>query len=314
MSAGPGLLLAWLLAGAVQPAPLSDPGAPRAEITPEAEAARSQDDATVAEAGADETDADETAQAEEAESPARFTPPAAARDAGEREWRRELTGILARREFRANPRASGLDPRLPEVSFLNWIGEHFRQAWERFVDWLRALRRRNRGDASRPLSDSVSQPATWMLAAGAAALLGLLLYRAWRSRRAPPASTADVTTVAANAALPDALSQPADAWARCADEFARTGEWRLALRALYLRLLALLHERGALRYESQRTNGDYVAALGGAPAAAPFRRVTTSFDLAWYGNKPFERDDYEAVLAAVRAVDLATARADAGSA
>lgn len=234
------------------------------------------------------------------------------RDAAEAEWRRRLDEILARREFRAGPRGSGLDPNLhvPELTFFDWLGEHLKRAWERLLEWLRRSRRRQFGDPSRPFASGVSEPLAWALAAGAAALLGLLLYRAWRRRRAPAPESAGVSvTSAAGAALPDALSQPADAWARFADEFARTGEWRLALRAVYLRLLALLHERGAIRYESQRTNGDYVAALGGGAAAEPFRRVTLSFDQAWYGNKPFGREEYDAVLGWTRAVDRATARA-----
>jgi len=107
--------------------------------------------------------------------------------------------------------------------------------------------------------------------------------------------------------MPDALSQSADAWASFADKFARHGQWRLALRALYLELLVTLHERGSIRYERQRTNGDYLAALLGAPAGAPFARLTAAFELAWYGNKPFESADYDVALALVREIERATA-------
>ncbi len=239
-------------------------------------------------------------------------PAAAPRDAGEREWRLKLEQILARREFRAARRGSGLEPRWNMFSFGAWFEEQLRWLGELVREWLRGLWRRAPGGASEGTLGSISQPATWALAAAAAALLGLLLQRALRNRRAQRAVAIDATIAApAAVALPDALSQPADVWARFAEEFARSGELRLALRALYLRLLALLHERGAIRYERQRTNGDYVRALAGAPAGEPFRRLTLCFDLAWYGNKPFERADYEAALDAVRAVDRATAGAEA---
>jgi hypothetical protein len=255
---------------------------------------------------------------EESDAPAALSEaaPAAPRDAGEAEWRRRLDEILARREFRAGPRGSGLDPNLstPEMTFLDWLVDHLKRAFERLLEWLRRSRRPPPGDPARPFASGLSEPLAWALAAGAAALLGLLLVRAWRRRRAAePASLGATVAASAGAALPDALSQPADAWERFAQEFARSGEWRLALRALYLRLLALLHERGAIRYEIQRTNGDYVAALGGGAAAEPFRRVTLSFDQAWYGNKPFGREDYDAALRWTRAVDRATARAPAGA-
>jgi Domain of unknown function (DUF4129) len=107
--------------------------------------------------------------------------------------------------------------------------------------------------------------------------------------------------------MPDALQQPADAWARFAEDFRRRGEWRLALRAMYLRLLVLLHERGAIHYERQKTNGEYAQALRDGPAGPSFADLTTAFDRAWYGNKPLEEADYETALGFARSVDQATA-------
>lgn len=226
--------------------------------------------------------------------------------------RRKLEEILARREFSAARRASGIDVQVPELeapSFLRWLGKTLRDTLKRWIEWWDNLFRRNRPPdlpEGGSLVSAGSGPLTWVLVALASALLLLALYRAWR-RRTPVELAVGAAVAPGSTALPDALSQSADAWASFAETFARQGEWRLALRALYLELLVTLHERGAIRYERQRTNGDYLAALRGTPAGRPFGHLTAAFDLAWYGNKPFEAEAYESALGLVREIDQATA-------
>ena len=242
--------------------------------------------------------------------------PAAAQTGQPSADQRKLAEILSRREFTAARREAGLELglQLPEIEppdVLTSLGQKLRDLVKRFFDWLERWLSRQRPE--RPSGESWvaagSGPLTWALVAAAAALLALLVARFLRRRRGQAEAPEVVAgaVLAAAAALPDALSQPADGWARFADEFAREGQWRLALRALYLRLLVVLHERGALRYERQRTNGDYLRALRDAPAAAPFGQLTRAFDLAWYGNKPFEREQYEQALAWTREVDRLSA-------
>ena len=227
-------------------------------------------------------------------------------------YQQKLTEILARREFRAALRRPGIDAdlRVPELqvpSFLGWLRSAVARMLDRFFDWLERVLRRNepRPGSGRPFLSSISPAAARALALIAAALVVFLLWRfRWRSDGA--AEEAPVRGLAAGEAMPDALSQPSDRWARFAEEFARDGRWRLALRALYLEILVLLHERGALRYERQRTNGEYAADLAGSPAADAFRHLTFAFDRAWYGNKPFDAAGYRAALGWTRAVDRAT--------
>jgi hypothetical protein len=158
---------------------------------------------------------------------------------------------------------------------------------------------------------TVSSAASVVLVSAAAALLGLFLFRFVRSPRVPPSSLAPAGGGAAGESMPDALSRPAEAWARFASEFSHRGEWRLALRAAYLELLVLLHERGAIRYEKQKTNGVYARVLGGSPAAPPFAALTRSFEEAWYGRRPLDADAYDLAVGHAREVDAATARPSA---
>jgi hypothetical protein len=219
--------------------------------------------------------------------------------------RRKLEEILARREFRAARRDSGLELlALEPPALLRWLGRELGETLGRFFDWLRELFRRERRDVSDDGSwvGAGAGPLTWLLLALLATLLGLVAWRAVRRREPPPGVEHRGAAAPAERALPDALARPADAWARFAEQFAGRGQWRLALRALYLELLATLHQRRAIRYERQRTNGDYVAMLRGHPASDAFGRLSAAFDLAWYGNKPFGASDYDAALGLAREV------------
>ena len=199
-----------------------------------------------------------------------------------------------------------LTPEWP--GFIVWLAEHFGAMWDRFLEWLKKVFRRP-PDAELPTGGglaAVSEPLALALGLVFVTLLVLLLVR---YRRRKPSGTDEAALLAAPPvaqAMPDALARPADAWARFADEFRRKGEWRLALRALYLRILVVLHERGAIHYERQRTNGDYVTALSRGPAGEPFGRLTVLFDQAWYGNKPFDEAAFHQAMEWTRAVDQAT--------
>jgi hypothetical protein len=85
---------------------------------------------------------------------------------------------------------------------------------------------------------------------------------------------------------------PASLWRR-ADELARSGDFLGAVRALYLSVLALLHQGGLIRYERTRTNGEYADQLRRAPPLhRPFCRLTGLFEVKWYGERSCREEDY----------------------
>ena len=236
--------------------------------------------------------------------------PAAPAPASPEVYRERLERILARPEFRGLPRDAELPQPPPLVAppFLKWVSETLGDALGRFLDWLvrKLVRAPSLPGGGASWIGQASGPATWTLVAGAAALLGLLLWRLRRAPRGAGDAGAPAPAAVLLEAQPDALARPADAWARFAEEFSRKGEWRLALRAAFLRLLVVLHERGAIRYERPRTNGEYAAELAGGPAGEPFSALALAFDEAWYGNKPLDETRYRAALGWTRAVDRAT--------
>ena len=82
-----------------------------------------------------------------------------------------------------------------------------------------------------------------------------------------------------------ALSRAPESWAGLADQLAREGKFREAIRHLYLALLSRLHRDGAIDYDPAKSNWDYFRGFKGAHSLlGPFRELTRRFDFAWYGN------------------------------
>ncbi|MFB1482019.1 DUF4129 domain-containing protein [Corallococcus sp. RDP092CA] len=207
--------------------------------------------------------------------------------------------ILARPEFQERPEKAPDAPQEevppPEPGW-----------WRRFIDrlgeWLRDFFKRHE---PRPRSRETALPVSGGAAANAVvvvlvaltlAVLGVVLVSILRRKREASGPALEVRTVdaAALAGSPDhALSRPPEGWAHLADALAAKGEYREAVRNLYLALLSRLHRDGAIHYDETLSNWDYLRAFRGRPEVrAPFRELTRRFDFAWYGNVPVGADGY----------------------
>lgn len=190
---------------------------------------------------------------------------------------------LARPEFAVAPPVAEAPPEEPQSS--DWS-----RWWARFWRWLREQLEAER---DRPHPTSNPNPMAGanlvMILAGAAvaAVLAYLLLRGLK-RTPAPSTTLDESGAMGEVALEDpasALTKPAERWAGLADELARQGSFREAIRHLYLALLARLHRDGAIDYEPTRSNWDYLTTFKGPTATrSAFRQLTLRFDFAWYGN------------------------------
>jgi hypothetical protein len=94
---------------------------------------------------------------------------------------------------------------------------------------------------------------------------------------------------------PDIAEAPS-LW-RQAEALAAKGEFLEALRVLYSAVLALLHRKHLVRYETTRTNGEYVDQVRRATEApagvrAPFERLTMLFEVKWYGERTCDNADF----------------------
>jgi hypothetical protein len=79
-----------------------------------------------------------------------------------------------------------------------------------------------------------------------------------------------------------------------AQALSSAGDYRLAVRYLYLSTLFLLEERGLLPYDRSRTNREYLRGLRNLPAlAAILQELVEVFDRVWYGYQPLDENSYD---------------------
>jgi len=79
---------------------------------------------------------------------------------------------------------------------------------------------------------------------------------------------------------------------------ARLGEFRSAVRKLYVALLYQFSEKGLIELRANATNRDYLAMLSNSSLlASPMRYLTDRFDYYWYGMRPISEQDYASYLA-----------------
>src|SRR5258706_8166645 len=87
---------------------------------------------------------------------------------------------------------------------------------------------------------------------------------------------------------------PAETALQKAKEISRSGDYRTAVRYLYLSSLLLLDERGLLRFDRSKTNREYLRSVSAFPnLSAPLREVIDVFDRVWYGFQPLDQDDFQ---------------------
>lgn len=86
-----------------------------------------------------------------------------------------------------------------------------------------------------------------------------------------------------------------------AETLSTQGDYRNAIRYLYLSSLLVLDEQGLMRYDRSRTNREYLRSASSNPELAkPLRDVIDVFDRVWYG---FETVDEQTYQSYVRRVD-----------
>jgi hypothetical protein len=124
--------------------------------------------------------------------------------------------------------------------------------------------------------------------------LAWIVWTGWKQQRRPaPRVLAAVSAVAVPPDLNDekleASRLPSDEWLALAREQMARGEWRLALRALYLATLAGLGAQGLVTLARAKTNLDYERELGRRAAGRAelvggFRARRLAFERVWYGR------------------------------
>lgn len=180
-----------------------------------------------------------------------------------------LKQILARPEFQWN---SGQAVEMP-----SWLG-NLLDAISKFLDRLIFV-----------LANLVYQGRI-LLMIGAAILLLLVLF--FISRTLSRSLVQDAQ-LAAEGSEGEGMLTSKGAIQR-AQTLSTQGDYRNAIRYLYLSSLLVLDEQGLLRYDRSRTNREYLRSLSSHPELAnPLRDVIEVFDRVWYGFESVDEQTYE---------------------
>lgn len=231
---------------------------------------------------------------------------------------RGLAEILAQEEF-VDLASKEVDRGRPEVDLR-------RRRWERpeeerqtccdAGDWNRAGPSEPSGiDAPNfQIQGEIFKVLAIVLIVVAAGLLLLAIVRRYQGGKTAPRGQ-PIVAAAMDLETPgqeDALAFTAEDWQTRAVRLADGGDYRLAIRSLYLALLVALHRRQLIAYDESKTNWEYETELRGklrrrqVAGASPldgFTRLTGTFDLVWYGERDADRTMFEQCLGWARAVN-----------
>jgi uncharacterized protein DUF4129 len=82
-----------------------------------------------------------------------------------------------------------------------------------------------------------------------------------------------------------------------AESLSMQGDYRNAIRYLYLSSLLVLDEQGVMRYDRSRTNREYLRSVSSRPELAnPLRDVIEVFDRVWYGFEAIDENTYKSYV------------------
>jgi hypothetical protein len=82
-----------------------------------------------------------------------------------------------------------------------------------------------------------------------------------------------------------------------AEDLSVQGDYRNAIRYLYLSSLLVLDEQGVMRYDRSRTNREYLRSVSSRPElAAPLHDVIEVFDRVWYGFQKVDENTYKSYV------------------
>lgn len=81
------------------------------------------------------------------------------------------------------------------------------------------------------------------------------------------------------------------------------GDYRLAVRLLFLQLLRGMSDRNIIQYSHERTNLDYLLQVHHAPWYQQFFRITRNYEYVWYGLFEIDRNKFEAINKDVKSLE-----------
>lgn len=125
-----------------------------------------------------------------------------------------------------------------------------------------------------------------------AAVVVYLFYRVGNMKPADKKSK----PLAGLAEWEDAWSLDAEALDMELQNAVENGNYKLAIRLLYLRGLKQLMDKGIVKPSPEKTNSQYMAEVRKAQLHNPFRYCTLVYETVWYGDATPDQQQYKSVL------------------
>jgi len=183
-------------------------------------------------------------------------------------------------------------------SVVHWIGD--------VVDWFGGLfpgkKVQDNDDAAKTGARNsfnwmaALQLVSYLLLIAVVCLLAFVAWKVWQhNRRSVPLATGSLPASVGEPDLRDENVQashlPAEGWLDLARQQMAVGEWRLALRALFLATLARLAHEGLVSLAKFKTNFDYEVELrrrahSRTALVEDFRGRRRQYEEVWYGAMP----------------------------
>jgi len=204
-----------------------------------------------------------------------------------------------------------------ESKFTGWV-KSFWKGVKRFFNWLVDWVQKtffpedNSTDSANGTGGSTKM-IRWLLIALGVMFVLVIVYIFYRQRKASarrvqakPATAVPVIDLKDESVTADQL--PEDSWYSLAREWIDKGDFRLALRALYLAAISHLGQRELVTIARWKSGLDYSRELGrrtrATPAVAPaFAKTVRVFECGWYGKHEVDRntlDEFSAGFEEVR--------------
>ncbi len=79
------------------------------------------------------------------------------------------------------------------------------------------------------------------------------------------------------------------------EKAAAAGNYRLAVRLMFLRLLKNMSEKNIIRYQQDKTNLDYLLQLHSTKHSTAFFRITRNYEYSWYGKFDISEKSYRII-------------------
>ena len=76
-------------------------------------------------------------------------------------------------------------------------------------------------------------------------------------------------------------------------ESVAAGNYRQAIRYMYLETLKLLSSTGRIEWDQQKTNGDYLREIKNPTTREKFKRISYLYDHIWYGEFDLDNNSFE---------------------